>query len=80
MENNKQYDLMIDSTQPGFQLHHHAKEIEKVLRYAVREALLMHRRAGNPVAVWRNGKVVWLEASEALNGLNQENKRHEELI
>lgn len=27
---------------------------------AVREALVQHKRAGNPVAIWRDGKVVWL--------------------
>lgn len=29
-------------------------------RLAVREALAEHRRAGNPFAVWRDGKVVWI--------------------
>jgi hypothetical protein len=27
---------------------------------AIREALLQHKRAGNPVAVWRDGQVVWI--------------------
>jgi hypothetical protein len=27
---------------------------------AVREALLQHKRAGNPVAVWRERRVVWV--------------------
>ncbi len=31
---------------------------------AVREALAAHRRAGNPVAVWRNDRVEWIPASE----------------
>ncbi|MGH8567177.1 MAG: hypothetical protein ACREXX_02400 [Gammaproteobacteria bacterium] len=44
-------------------------KIEAALRAAVREALALHKRAGNPVAVWRDGKVEWidleqLEASE----------------
>jgi hypothetical protein len=34
--------------------------IGKVMRTAVREALLEHKRAGNPVAIWRDGKVVWI--------------------
>ena len=44
----------------------HGKEIEGILRCAVREALLMHKRAGNPVAVWRDGKVVLLQPEEIL--------------
>jgi len=31
---------------------------------AVREALAVHRRAGNPVAVWRNDRVEWIPANE----------------
>ena len=36
----------------------HAEDIEQILRRAVRHALLMHKRLGNPIATWRNGKVV----------------------
>lgn len=31
---------------------------------AVREALLDHKRAGNPVAVWRDGRVQWIPPEE----------------
>ena len=31
---------------------------------AVREALAAHRRAGNPVAVWRNDRVELIPANE----------------
>ncbi len=27
---------------------------------AVRAAILDHKRAGNPIAVWRDGQVVWI--------------------
>src|SRR5450432_745084 len=30
----------------------------------VRETLAQHRRDGNPVAVWRDGRVVWIPANE----------------
>jgi len=38
--------------------------IERALQRAVQEALRMHKRAGNPVAVWRDGQVVWLAPEE----------------
>jgi hypothetical protein len=41
-----------------------AKAIEAVLRRAVGHALLMHKRAGNPIAAWKDGKVVWIPAEE----------------
>lgn len=34
----------------------HAKEIEKVLQRAVRHALWVHKRLGNSIAVWEDGK------------------------
>ncbi len=35
-----------------------------VMTAAVREAVLRHKRLGNPVAVWREGRVVWLAPHE----------------
>ena len=34
--------------------------IEAALVRAVRNALLHHKRAGNPVADWQDGRVVWV--------------------
>ena len=34
------------------------------MRQAVREALLQHKRAGNPIAVWLEGAVAWIPAEE----------------
>jgi len=36
----------------------HAKVIEEVLRRAVHQALLVHKRAGNPIATWQDEHVV----------------------
>ena len=38
--------------------------IARALRLAVREALRNHKLAGNPVAVWRNGRVEWIPPEE----------------
>ncbi len=38
--------------------------IDGALAEAVREALLQHKRAGNPIAVWEDGRVVWIPADE----------------
>jgi hypothetical protein len=34
--------------------------ITRALELAAREAVLEHKRAGNPVAVWRNDRVEWI--------------------
>jgi len=39
-------------------------EIDKALALAVQDALWQHKQLGNPVAFWRDGKVVWLPAEE----------------
>lgn len=35
--------------------------ILRALSQAVREALMRHKQAANPVAVWRNGRVEWVK-------------------
>jgi len=41
-----------------------AKVVEEALAKAVSEALQHHKRAGNPVPEWRDGKVRWLSPEE----------------
>lgn len=38
--------------------------MDRALARAVRQALLQHKRIGNPVATWRDGKVVWIAPEE----------------
>ena len=38
--------------------------IERAVQGAVREALIEHHKAGQPVPTWRDGKVVWVKADE----------------
>lgn len=42
----------------------HGKEIEEILRRAVRHALWKHKRLGHSIAVWRDGKVVIVPPEE----------------
>ena len=39
-------------------------KITQALTQGVHDALLKHKQAGNPVVVWRNGKMVWLKPEE----------------
>lgn len=65
-------DFKIDLSQTESLLAEYGKDIEAILRRAVREALLRHKRAGNPVAVWRDGKVVLLQPKEILLEANDD--------
>ena len=38
--------------------------IDRAVWRAIREAVLSHKRAGLPVASWRDGKVVWIPADQ----------------
>jgi hypothetical protein len=58
MESNKKVDPENDL------FVRHAKEIKPAYDRAVREALLKHKLAGNPVPIERNGKMVVLQPDE----------------
>lgn len=38
--------------------------IDRVLTKTSREALLRHKKLGNPIAVWRDERVVWIPADQ----------------
>lgn len=38
--------------------------ILSAINHSIRNAVLQHKRAGNPIATWRDGKVVWIPAEE----------------
>lgn len=40
------------------------KQLDAALAAAGREALIMHKRMGYPVPVWRDGQVVWIPPEE----------------
>lgn len=40
------------------------KRVQRALNRAVRQALIMHKKLGNPIAVWENGKVVIVPPEE----------------
>jgi len=42
----------------------HSKEVEVVLRKAVRKALIEHKQAGNTIVVWHNGSVRFIRPED----------------
>ena len=40
------------------------EEIKEALQEALEQALLMHKRAGNPIASWQDGKVVIIQPED----------------
>jgi hypothetical protein len=58
---------MTEAAQPtGPKRSAELKVIEAAIQRGVRNAVLAHARAGNPVAAWRDGHVVWLQPAEVL--------------
>lgn len=47
-----------------FNLVKQAHEIENIFRQAVEHELSIHKKLGNPVAAWKDGKVVIVPAEE----------------
>jgi len=42
----------------------YSEDIDRAFKKAVRDALRKHKQANNPVAIWRNGKIVLLQPDE----------------
>lgn len=58
---------MSDAPQPDWTPIERVEDIPRILaamRQAVREAMLRHKRDGLPVAVWRNGRVEWIQPED----------------
>ena len=56
--------MKIDIRETDDLLVRYGKEIEGVLRRAVLKALQEHKRAGNPVATWRDGRVLLIDPAD----------------
>ncbi len=41
-----------------------AEALERILQVGVQQALLIHKRLGNPIAAWKDGKVVIIPPEE----------------
>lgn len=39
-------------------------EIDEAIKKAVKEAVLRHKQAGNPIVVMKDGKMVWLKPKD----------------
>lgn len=57
------------SRPPAERINDHSRILD-ALRQAVREALLNHKRAGNPVAVWQNERVEWIQPEDIPVGID----------
>ncbi len=40
------------------------EKITRALSKAVNKALLQHKTAGNPIASWKDGKIVWIQPED----------------
>jgi len=49
-------------------------EIDRALREAVRQALIRHKRLGQSVVVWQDGKTVWLTPDQIPVDLDEEDQ------
>ena len=56
--------MTVQSMHPIEKAFRDGAPIDEALRRAVRRALLEHKRAGNPICTWRDGKVVWIPPEE----------------
>ena len=48
---------------------------EKAMKEAVAETIQDHARTGDPLAIWRNEKVVWVPAKQLLQKQSKHRKK-----
>ncbi len=53
-----------DDNRAPYQRVDNIDEILAAMRQGVREALLLHRRLGYPIVVWRNNRVEWIQLED----------------
>lgn len=51
---------MSDGTKSIDELFDDGRLIDEALRLAAQDARRLHKRLGNPMATWRDGRVVWI--------------------
>ncbi len=52
---------------------HDKPRMLRAMQQAVREALWRHKLAGNPVAIWRDEQVVWVQPEDIPDSFAPEN-------
>ena len=48
---------------------------EKAMKKAVAKTIQDHARTGDPIVIWRNGKVVWVPAKQLLQKQSKHRKK-----
>lgn len=43
-----------------------AEKVRQIIQTGIKDALLKHKQAGNPVCGWKNGKVYWVKPEDIL--------------
>ncbi len=56
--------IKIDLEKSENVLLENAEKIENILKFAVREAVISHKKQGNSIAVWQDGKAVLIAPDE----------------
>lgn len=57
---------MADQTNGKLSLPPSPAAVDAAIQQAMREAVVSHALAGRPVAVWRDGRVAWVQPDEVL--------------
>jgi hypothetical protein len=64
-----------DAAPPPVDRIHDIPRMLRAMQQAVREAVWRHKLAGRPVAVWRDGRVLWIQPEDIPESLAPEPNR-----
>jgi hypothetical protein len=64
-----------DAALPPADRVHDIPRMLRAMQRAVREAIWRHKLSGNPVAVWRDERVVWIQPEDIPDSFKPEAER-----
>lgn len=63
---------MADHTNGNIPSHPSPADVDAAIQKAMRQAVVSHALAGRSVAVWREGRVAWIQPAEVLSKFPQQ--------
>ena len=65
LENNPKLKILIREHEIS-RILNDPKKVRDALQKGINDALLLHKKMGNPICVWRDGKVAWIAPDDII--------------
>jgi hypothetical protein len=49
---------------PISKILHDPKKVTQIIQAGIKDALMKHKQAGNPICEWRDNKIIWISPEQ----------------